>query len=380
MKQFCRWFLLFCKRLYRSFAFWGVILLMIVVSLTFSYITKTEPAIARVILVQQNPEDSVTKNIVSTLLESRETISFVLENDVNRAKDQILHGKADAVWIFPQYMSDALQTYSEGEDPQSKIVIFQREDTVILRLARERLSAAVYQCSARYVYLRFLQEKAPNSQKVSNEELLKYWHETSVSGELFSFTDIQGTPESSDNALIQTYRGLLAILGTMLLLIVSLRFQKDLDTGKFAAIPQKNCILAEFCYLLAAGLHYGLAMQIVVCISNAAFFSIEEAFCVFVFIFSITAFSMLLRSILGGKRRLMVFLPALAVILLLFCSGFASFPFQHILKWLFPPTYYTLSLRDVSTVWYGLLYSILVFAFALALRFVKLYFSRAVSN
>ena len=380
MKQFCRWFLLFCKRLYRCFAFWGVILLMIVVGLTFSYITKTEPAIARVLLVQQNPEDPVTKNIVSTLLESRETISFVLENDVNRAKDQILHGKADAVWIFPQYMSDALQAYSEGEDPQSKIVIFQREDTVILRLARERLSAAVYQCSARYVYLRFLQEKAPNSQKVSNEELLKYWHETSVSGELFSFTDIQGTPESSDNALIQTYRGLLAILGTMLLLIVSLRFQKDLDTGKFAAIPQKNCILAEFCYLLAAGLHYGLAMQIVVCISNAAIFSIEEAICVFVFIFSITAFSMLLRSILGGKRLLMVFLPALAVILLLFCSGFASFPFQHILKWLFPPTYYTLSLRDVSTVWYGLVYSILVFAFALALRFVKLYFSRSVSN
>lgn len=380
MKFFFRWFFLTCKRLYRSFAFWGVIFFMLVIGVTFSYVSKTEPAVARILLVQQNPEDSVSKKIITLLMDSRETISFVMEDDAHKAQEQVLYGKADAVWVFPDDMSDVLQSFSENIEPQSKILIFQREDTVILRLARERLSAAVYQCGTRYVYLRFLQEKVPGSQNVSNEELLKYWHETSVSGALFTFTDIDGTQNTSDNTILQPFWGLLAILGTMLSVIISLRFQKDLDSVKLTTISRNKRILVEFCYQLAAGLHYGFAMLILACISNRLAFGIKEVICVLTFVFSTSAFGMLIRSIMGGRRLLLAFMPALVVILMLFCPVFVSFRYQVIFKWLLPPTYYLISLHDISMVIYGVIYGLLAIALTVTIRFIRSCFLSMVSH
>ncbi|MDO5484276.1 MAG: hypothetical protein Q4F27_05150, partial [Desulfovibrionaceae bacterium] len=67
--------------------------------------------------------------------------------------------------------------------------VFLREDSVTLRLAREKLSGILYKHLSPLIYMDFAREYAPELAVLSDQELLDYFQNQEMTDHLFDFAE-----------------------------------------------------------------------------------------------------------------------------------------------------------------------------------------------
>ena len=361
MKRLLLWFLMLNKRLYKKITYLGILLLIPLMVFVFSIAAQEPSGIATIIIGREDPNDPVTAGIVEQL-KSEAIVLSIQEAAPNQALEQVKAGKADAAWIFPADMQGKLRAFVNEEDNSTEFIkVVEREQTVVLRLAREKLSGAVFERVAKMMYLDKVRDNLPEMKDKPDQEILAYMDKTGVTGELFAFYDIYGNVrEESGNYLTTPLRGMLAILATISAVVTAMYYQKDQERGIFALLPERTRIFGELGYQMISSVNI-LAFVMIALFSAGLNVALWHELVLFI-LFSLCCalFGMAVRTVFGGGRILAVLIPILALVMFVVCPVFFDIAELQKIQLLFPPTYYVTGAYNYMYLLYMVLYSLVL--------------------
>ena len=141
LKKILLWFLLLNKRFLKKPGLWAILIIIPLLVVAFNAVALQDSGIITVALATEDENDSLANEIIEDIKKDNRLIRFVVSTP-DEAEVLVKDGMADAAWIFPENLAIKLGDFVE--DKQSVIRILEREETVALMLAREKLSGAVF--------------------------------------------------------------------------------------------------------------------------------------------------------------------------------------------------------------------------------------------
>ena len=372
MKKLLMWFVLLNKRLYKKITYVGILLLIPVLVFLFALTAKDSGGIVKVVLAQEDPKDAFAGQIIQELQKDSNVISFQ-EADPDDAIALVNAGKADAAWIFPEDLAGCLKDYVYKEKNSDGFIrIVEREQTVPLRLSRERMGAVLHNQAVRITFLKHIREVAPETKEMDDEILLEYLEKTDVSGQLFAFYDIYGNRrEESANFLTTPIRGLLAVLAVISATVTAMYYQSDLDRGIFSLLPERQRKFGEFGYQMISSMNILLFVTAALLLAGLGAGIWTELLIFLLYGICCALFGMVLRAVFGGRRGLAVLIPVLTIVMLAVCPVFFDVGYLRKLQLLLPPTYYINSAFNPKYLIYLAVYDIVLLMICTVIGFAK---------
>lgn len=372
MKKLLMWFVLLNKRLYKKITYVGILLLIPVLVFLFALTAKDSGGIVKVVLAQEDPKDAFAGQIIQELQKDSNVISFQ-EADPDDAIALVSAGKADAAWIFPEDLAGCLKDYVYKEKNSDGFIrIVEREQTVPLRLSRERMGAVLHNQAVRITFLKHIREVAPETKEMDDEILLEYLEKTDVSGQLFAFYDIYGNRrEESANFLTTPIRGLLAVLAVISATVTAMYYQSDLDRGIFSLLPERQRKFGEFGYQMISSMNILLFVTAALLLAGLGAGIWTELLIFLLYGICCALFGMVLRAVFGGRRGLAVLIPVLTIVMLAVCPVFFDVGYLRKLQLLLPPTYYINSAFNPKYLIYLAVYDIVLLMICVVIGFAK---------
>jgi len=354
------------KRLLKKPSFLVILLLVPVLVLLLGAATKGDSGVLTVAVAMQDENDPTANAIVSSLMEDGGLIRFIDAASPKEAQALLEQGKADAAWIFPEDMQEKIDTFAAFPNERNGFVaVLQREESVFLRLACEKLNCALYPYLSlalceNYVYTNIL-----TVDKLSKEQLKEYYDAVNAEGEdLFAYVYANGdTPEDTEKAnyLLSPVRGLLAVMLTLGGLAAAIFYAQDEAGGVFDRLPRgkrflfsvvdpalavTDVAIVVFAALGLAGLLLDMWYEVAVLLLYGV---ITVGFCVG------------LRLLLGNSRILAAITPAIAAAMTVLCPIFINPPELPALQYLLPPYHYLRAVYEPKFIGYMIVYAVVVY-------------------
>lgn len=363
-------FWLLSKRLYKKPTFLVILLLIPLLTLGYSAAAQEESGMLTVALAAEDAQDTLSADLLREIEQSSELIRFHICQTPEQAKRLVDSGKADSAWIFPKAMAQRVARFVlTREEADAVVTVYQREDDLMLRLAREKLSAAVFQCCARELYRDYVRKAAPELSDLSDEQILRFYDRAYESGALFQFSDIDA--ENADGLqqdyLLLPVRGLLAVVLSLCALASAMFYLHDVGSGTFAALPVQKLPAVEFGCGMVACLNVGAVTLASVAFTGLGEGFVREVSVMLGYCVCAVAFAMLVRRLCGSLRMLGAALPLLIAAMIAVCPVFFTLGVARYLQYIFPPTYYVGAIQNPKYLAALICYSGVCFAlYALA--------------
>ncbi len=345
-----KWLWLQEKRLFRRPAFLALLLALPLFALLTSAMSGAEEGFLTVALC---PGDGA----LAEPLRQTSLLRFLCAEDEHTATAMVRAGEADAAWILPQNLSGALTAFFEEGEPVVRVV--QREETVPLRLARERLAAALFTPAAREVYLSTLRDALPAARALPDEELLRPI-EQERADDLFAFQTLSASgeaePARETGYLLSPVRGFLSMLIALSGPLAGIFALRDERGGIASLLPPRARPPFALANCLLVSVNLGGAALLSLYLSGLGGFFPQELSAMLLLCLLSAASGALLAFVLPRGSALAASLPLLAVAMLALCPIFFPAPrggALALLSRLLPPTPY-LSLFT-GGAWTGLL-------------------------
>lgn len=355
------WLRLLNKRLYRKGAFLVLLVLIPIVVFGYSTVDHEDSGVLTVELAQEG-EDPLSRQVMEQLCDSSALLQFRICESPQEAEELVRLGKADSAWIFPEDLAGSVARFAERSVQSNAFVqVLEREENVMLMLAREKLAGTLYQLCTRTVYINFVRQNIPEMAEASDEELLAYYDGTDIAKELFAFeqTDTAAAENTQQvHYLLAPVRGLLAVVIVLCGLAAAMYYIQDTQRGTFAWVPVRQLPVAEFgCHIVAVG-NICVVALLSLAAAGMAGTAAEELLALVMYSLCVTVFCMALRRLCGSIRALGTLLPLLVVAMLLICPVFFDLGALRQLQYLFPPTYYINAVHNSRYYLYMLLHTL----------------------
>lgn len=353
------------KRLLRRIGFWVLLALIPAFCFAYSASAQGDAGIVTVALAREDANDPLAKATMESLSESSQLIRFILCGSREEAANKVRYGKADCAWVFHAGMAENVTKFIRTRSERDAFVtVYQREDMVLLTLARERLNASIYEAIAKELYLAQLTAESQALGAMTEDEMMAFWENAQISGELFAYRQVGSAPAQSH--LLSPVRGLLAAIVLLGALGSGMYHRRDLENGTFAYLPYRLSWLPE----LAGGLWACLALSIS-CVAALAFSGLsqglgQELLCAAALALGCVSFSMALGRFVPSMGAMAALLP------LILCAALVASPVFFYIKtiapigYLLPLSHYLWAITDFSHFPWQLVYS----AICLGLAFV----------
>ncbi|MDO4789307.1 MAG: hypothetical protein Q4A19_09145 [Johnsonella sp.] len=342
-----RWYLLLNKRLLRKLSFIAVLLSLPLLTFAMRNAAKEESGVLHILLFQEDKKDSLSSSIAKELLERESVIRFSRIEDKEEGLALLRQGKADALWILPAELKEKLEKHIEKGKPVFEI--WEREESSVLRLSREKLYKAVFPHLSYLLYLDFMAEnvqEAAKSEADLQEEFKEYYEGIEIEGELLQFALLQGKDyvkkDIAENYLLSPLRGIMAIWLVLCGFAAAMYFLKDLQSGLFSLIPAEHRIWVSLAYQLSIMLNAGAIMLIALFVSKTARGLPREIGAMFLLIIALIGFCNLFRLIFSNIYIFCSLIPFVIIVFLVLSPIFADIGMRG-LQYLIP-TYYYLNL------------------------------------
>lgn len=341
MKKCLRWFFLLSKRLYKKTTFLALLVLLPILVLGYSTAAQEDSGVVTIALAMEDPQDPLAYQIVQDLTADSPLIRFVNCESPERAEALLVSGKADGAWIFPEDTSGMLAAFLKDPKTAPIVRVVQREETVLLRLAREKLNGTLYRCCAQPLYLSYIRQNVPGLDDLSDSQLLAYYDSIFGNEALFQFSTVGGEPQTAPvSYLLSPLRGLVAVLVVLCGLAAAMYFLQDRHSGTFARTPEHAMPLLELGCQAAALFSVGAVALISLAVCGLWENGWREIAVMLLYCLCTASFCMLLRRICSNMALLAGLLPVLAAVMLVVCPVFFDIAELRKLQYLFPPTYY----------------------------------------
>ncbi len=332
------WFWLAWKRLLKKPLYLSLLVLMVVLTLCYHTAVQDDSGMVSVVLAIPDETDMLSRQIVEMLTSETGLIRYT-QGTVENARLLVKAGKADAAWIFPENLAEKLTAFLENRTVPA-VEVLQREETVLLRLSREKLSGALFTCCTEPVYLKYLREHAPQLEHLTDAQLVEYMERFHGNDQLFAFEQLNRMAPNAADYLRAPLRGLCGILILLCALSAALYFMQDQKAGLFQRFPVYSMTAVELGSQLAALWSTGLAAMLCLAVCGMWGAPWREILVTVLYLMCCAGFAMLLRRVCGKIPVLAGLLPVLTVATLVICPVFVQIPQLRPLQYLLPPTYY----------------------------------------
>ena len=154
------WLFMIWKRMFKKPGYVLLLLTIALLAISLSIFAQNSGSLVRIAIFADNVE---TKNV---FLESENTttvIKYEYFESEQSAYDAVTAQGYDAAWILTGDLFDASREFTRNGEPIVRI--FQREDTVFLRLSREKLYATIYPYISKAIYDGFMTETFPDADR-----------------------------------------------------------------------------------------------------------------------------------------------------------------------------------------------------------------------
>ncbi len=358
------WLWLLTKRLYRRPAF--VVMLLVIPALVLGYaaIDTEDSGMVTVAVAQEGaaPDEA----LLEALQAGSDLLLYRPCATPEEATALVRADKADTAWIFPQDVEAAVKTFIAAPNQNPFIRVLVREDSVMLRLARERLSGTAYPAIARQVYLVFLRQLAPELDQLPDSDLLARYDQVNLYEQLFAF-DEDFAAATQTHYLLSPLRGLLGLVILLSSLAAAMYHLRDRQAGTFCRLGLRRRPAAELAGQLVAVLHVAAAAALCLTLAGLSANGWQELALMLTYSLCCAAFSMALSRVVGSLRVMAALLPALAVVMLALCPVFFNLNVLMGVRYWLPLTYYIYGANQPVYLVHMLAYTLFCFGvYALA--------------
>ena len=336
------WFWMLSKRLYKKLTFLAILLLIPALVLGYSAATKGDSGMITVVLAQKEA-DPIAQAMIEGLDHGSQLIRYEICADAETAEELVRGGKADMAWIFEGDMEHRLQAFlARPKEENAMVTVLLREDDVTLRLAREKLSGALYQALSRRLYISFVRENVPELAALSDEALMEYYNTREIAEDLFAFdeSDASMVNVQTVHYLTAPVRGLLAVVIALCGMATAMYYIQDTRRGTFSWVSTRALPAVELGCQLVSLVNVTAVVLLALALSGQSGRFLLELPAAIVYCLCCAAFSMLLRRLSGSVRILGTLLPLLVVAMLVVCPVFFDLGALRSFQYLLPPTYF----------------------------------------
>lgn len=372
MKRILKWFLMLSKRLYKKPSFVVLLVLIPLCVFAFRFAAGQDRGFVHIVLAQNENNDTVSSEVISDLLSENSLVHFTLADSPSSAVDEVKNGLADEAWIFPADTKGKISDFVGG-DNDYVVSVVTKEQSISLRLAREKLAGSLYKYCAKAYYIDYIRANLSALGDLSDQELITYFENVRVDEDLFVFgnpADLSGA-DGDTNYLTSPIRGLLAILAVLCGMAATMYYMQDEAAGTFAHVKQRQRGLTAFGCIVTAVMNVSAVLLLSLCLSSLVGNIAKEILALLLYTFCCASFCLLLSRIFTSLRTYSAIIPLLTVVLIGICPVFFDFRDLSALQMLFPPTYYVNSVYDSRYLVYMFVYTVVCSMLSFALQALK---------
>lgn len=355
MEKWLKWFWMLSKRLYKKPSFLALVLLIPLCVALFAGAAQKESGFVHIALAREQADDPVAVSVINDLLAERGLIRFS-QMSRQEALEAVQTGQADEAWIFPANTEATLQDFAAGKEKYI-VQTVTREETVSVKLAREKLTATLYAYCAKAYYIDYIRSEFAQLAHLEKETLDVYFEEVKVNEELFVYGDPVNTSGTQTvNYLTSPIRGLLAVVMLLCGMAAMLFYSQDEAAGTFAWVRQNKKGLTALCCVVTATVNISVILLLSLAFSGLAGDLLRELAALLLYSLCCGAFCLVLKQIFAGIRSYAAIVPLVAVVALALCPVFFDFREWYIWQHILPPTYYINASYDSKYLLYMLAY------------------------
>lgn len=367
MKKMLMWLYMLNKRLYKRGTYLGILLLIFASILGFVAVSKNDSGFVHIALSRMPGEDPRSTALIEELLKENSIVRFTYMEHPEEGIQAVKAGQVDAVWIFP----DTFTEKDDGSVPKVRVV--EREQTVFLRLSREKLYGLLFESSARALFVEYSRENLPVLDSLTGEELLAYFENCKIDDQLFlSDNPVNSSAEeASSNYLTAPLRGLLAILCVLGGMAGVLYNLQDEERNVFGNLPVAKRPLIAMATVLVSALNVGIVSLLALWSSGLYSLGVGEILNTLLLVLCTVSFSMVVRELFCSIKSFGAMIPTLLTAMSFLCPIFFNLKSARWISHLFPPTYYIHGSYNRNYLLYMFIYCVLCLTLTQVLRLLK---------
>ena len=356
MKKFFTRYFLLNKRLFKKPLF--IIILCIVPILVFALNASTvhNDGIIDIAVALEDPLDETAQNIASRLTDDESMLNITMYDSVTDAVDSVRYGESDCAWILKEDMKNTLTDYVNGHGSGKCVSIIERENTVALNIAREKLAAAISDDLCSILMSEAYRQKIGDN--IDEAELKEYYNEAFNSGDIIEYKRTTGeTVDYSDTSyLMLPIRGILALSVLLCGFAMTLFFIGDEKRLVFCRMSRRSRPFFEIGYHLIGIFDIALIVFLSILLSGLATSLWREILSLILYSINCALFVIAIRKLLRKSERIAVMIPFVLVIMIIVNPVFINLPFVYPVRVITPLYYYLQSAYDSMFLLYALIY------------------------
>lgn len=356
------WMFLLHKRLMKKYSFLVILGMVPLLTAGMFWAARGESGMLRIVLCQENEGDVVSAEIIGKLLKQKSVFMYAKETSAEAAYEAVQTGKVDAAWIFADEFEEGVHAYTFYQDKRVPLVtVVEREDTVFLQLARERLYSVIYPYLSYALFENYIALELAPEENISKEELKTEYAVVKVKDGIFRFayrnTEDRTDREDETNYLLTPFRGFLLLLVLLCGMAASLYFQQDKQEQRFLRLSVGKGLFFPYLYHLTAVLDGAVVVLLTFYATHILLSWRREVPLMALYCVACVGFCNLLRKLCGTIQRLSACIPFLVLGMVVICPIFIHLERFRMMQYLFPPFYYLQSLHNAYFMCYFLLYT-----------------------
>ncbi len=365
------WFFMLTKRLLHQWSF-VILLCLIPVSVLLTNLAMSdESGIVHIMLCS---EDNDPKALASTktLLESDSIIRFSVCDSKDEAKKAVISHQVDAAWIFSKNYSEKIDNYVKHPiSADAAITIIEREPSVALKIAIEKLFGTVYSDFSFSIYNNFVYSELVDEKTFPAETVKKYYETMENGNSIVTIERLDGKASSTNRQvtyLTAPIRGILSLMIVLCTLTAALYFLKEQAMGKFSWLPPTKRIIPALASCFSAACLSSVTVFISLLCSGLSTNILREVLSMFLLIISVTGFCCVFAVLFRSAGKFGAIIPSLIIIMLVLSPIFFNLKILKPIRLMLPLHYYLYSIYDSTYYLYTLLYCIATYTVAFVLN------------
>jgi len=370
LKRALVWFLMLTKRLVLQ---WGFVIMLcaipIVVSLTNVLVSDDDNGILHIALSYEEKDEAVEK-VITKLMEEDSVIQYKLVPTPDEARLGVKNNTYDVAWIFPKDFKEKLDAFIKSDNEEPFIEIFLREETIPIRIAKQKLFSAIYSDFSYSIYKNFVYEVLVTDEQVSEEEVLETYSRMPREQDIIEVEKLNAKvkKDESSNYLNAPIRGLLSLIVMLCTLTGAMYYLKDMQEGKYDWLPYRKRILPAWASCLAGSSLACLTMLVAVLISGIGTGFLNEILPTILFALAAAGFGTVFCIIVRSPGKLGALIPGIIIVMLALSPIFFNVRSMLAISYMLPTYHYLYAIHNVNYFWYYILYCIAVYAVVFVLN------------
>ena len=338
IRRFFLWSGLLLKRLLRRPAYMAVLLLVPLFAVAIALFSRQESGVLTIALALEDPNDPAAQAAVGRLTGEESILLFEIVEDEDSARESVRSGRYDAAWIFRAGLEKKLERFAQ-RGHAAAVTVLEREDSVFLRLAREKLFAAIYPETSFALFSDYLASEL-GATETDLATLRRYYASGTMADEILRFETAEGEPiDTGDSYLTAPLRGVMALLLVLCGMASGLYCYQEEQNGSYTWLSARARRWLPLLSHLIAILPAALAALLAMALAGVTVGLGRELLLMLLYVPAAALFCELLRCLCPRQEHYGALIPVLTTAMLVLCPVFLDLKLLRPLRLLLPPTW-----------------------------------------